>query len=157
MISYVRVDKVPEKMTKKEYAIYKPDFMEFIRRAKGKNRSKDITSLSDLRNIFIEIGSEYSEMFSAYTHVNLTNYVGLPYKNDKELSEIISKIVAQQQPAINNVLIEKQIKKMPDAVEKVYFISDDLTLTGELNRHNIRMEKPEVKKNKIKNATSKDK
>jgi len=146
MIDYVRVDKAPKELTKKEFAIYKPDFLEFIARAKGKNRSKNITSLTDLRNIFIEIGAEYNEAFSAYTHVNLTNFVGVPYKDDKELSAIISKIVGQQQPLINEVLIEKQIKKIPDNIERVYFVANDLTLSGVLNRHNIRMAKIEPKK-----------
>lgn len=158
MITYKRVDEAPEKLKKGEYVVKRPDFLEFVVKAKGRNRDNNVTSLSGLRNVFIEIGNVYSENFSAYTHVNLANFVGVGYKNNKELAKIVNKIVMQQAPGIVDKLIDDQIKKMPSSTERVFFVAEDLKDTGVLGHHHIRLEqeKKEIKETK-KTTKSKDK
>jgi len=146
MIEYVRVDSAPEKVSKNEYVVYRPNFLEHIKRAKGRHKENNITTLSNLRNIFIEIGNDYDEAFSAYTHVNLANFVGVGYKNIDELSNLIMKIVEQQIPDAVNKMIENQIKKMPNSVDKIYYVANDLRNTSVFLRYHIVMASGQQKK-----------
>jgi len=154
MIEYERVGTAPEKCKKDEYVINRPTFIEEIRNAKGRSGDKGLTTLGRLRNIFVEIGNKYSEAFSAYSNINLSNFVGLPFKDEKELSKIVCKIVDLQIPDAVDKLIEDQLKTMPNGVNKIYFVADDLQNTSAFGRHHIRMVEPKKTDKKTK---SKDK
>ena len=109
MIEYERVSEEPKECKKNEFVIYRPDFLKEIRKAKGRVGDNGITTLGRLRNIFIEIGQDYNDLFSAYSHVNLSNFVGLEYKSEKDLSKIVCKIVDLQIPDAVNISIENQL------------------------------------------------
>lgn len=146
MINYVRVSEAPKALKKGEHVIYKPNFLDEIRLAKGKSNANGLTTTGYLRNIFIEIGNKYDENFSAYSHVNLSNYIGIPFKDELELSKIVSKIVNQQLPDAIDKMIDNQIKKMPTDTKMIYYVADDLNNLGVFTRYRISMAPKDAKK-----------
>lgn len=137
-MNYKRVDIAPKTLKKNQAVIYEPDFMLYIRKVKDRSLESNVTTLNTLRNILIEIGNDYDPMFSAYK-INISNFVGLPYKDKNELSKIIFQIISEQCPEIINKFIDAQISKVGVNVNFFYFVANDMRYTSSFTLRNIRL------------------
>lgn len=154
MIEYKLVDQKPEKLSKKEFVVYRPNFLTEVKRARGRTGNNGVTTLNRLRDIFIEIGNSYDDKFSAYRDVNLSNFLGLSYETDEDLSEIICSIVDDQVGYLVDKAIDDQIKKMPSSVELIYYVAKDLKNTSVFSKLHIRMYQEKKDKKQKENETS---
>jgi len=136
---FMVVDKAPEKLEKNEYVVKYPDFMEEIERGNRKKGVSNLTTVNHLRSIFMEIGFSYDPTFNAYTDIPFNVYEGIKFETDKDLSDIILKIIKERRPDLIEKALEANIRKRSYKIDLIYYISQDLYNSGVFIRNGVDM------------------
>lgn len=152
MADYKRVDLAPKSLKDDECVIYKPDFMDFIRNAKKRRGVSKLTTISNLRDIFMLITDKYDHTVNPY-QMKLNKYQGLPYENDHDLSSIILKIIKDLDLDLINAAVDHEIKNRKPNTELIYYVSDDLVGTSAFIRNGINQQTKTKKKEKKQKVT----
>ena len=124
MANYKLVKKTPEKLGSNEFVIERPNFMEEIESTRGKRGVTNLTTASYLRDVFMAITDKYDNTINPYRLV-LSKYVGLSYETDKDISNIILKIIDDHRLPLIEKAVEQKIKTRPLGTELIYYVSDD--------------------------------
>ncbi len=127
MAKVVLTDKTP-KAGKDEIIIGMPDFLKEIKASQKKANSKSVTTVNHLREIVSLIGERLYPNFDFYPRIPFSNYEGLPFKTDEDLSAILSRILTRHAPELFAKSIETELKNRPATTKTVYFTGPDTYL-----------------------------
>jgi hypothetical protein len=126
MSKFVVVKQAPATLDKGEIVIGQPDFSEQITENIKKAPKHGQTSLNHMREILNSIRAKYDPDMNVFK-VNLTNYKGLTYKNNQELSTIFVRLLKDQNPVIFDKYLEFQLKNRPTNTKLIYYVGDFTT------------------------------
>jgi len=123
MAKFVVVDQAPETLEKGELVIKRPDFMEQIVANQKKAPRNNLTAVNHLREIIQSVSTKYDSELNAM-RVKLVNYVGVPFKNNEELSAILVKIFKNEYPQVFDKVLDYQLQNRPANVKLIYYVGD---------------------------------
>ena len=149
---YVLVSSAPEKLAQNEMVIHKPNFLEEVKQTKGKRGVNKLTSITSIRDILSLLASKYDNELNPY-RVNLVKYENLPYSTDEDFSNIILRVIKDNNLNLIDKAVEQQIKNRKPSVDTVYYVSDDIAGTSVLISFGFHMKDG---KNTKKIASNKD-
>jgi hypothetical protein len=149
---YILVSSEPEKLASNEMVIHKPNFLEEITATKGKRGVDKITSITSIRDMISLLAGKYDNDVNPY-RVNLVKYENLPYATDKDFSEIMLRIIKENDLKFIEKAIEQKVKTRKASVDTVYYVSEDLIGTSVLISYGFHMKDG---KNSKKIASNKD-
>ena len=135
---YILVSSEPEKLASNEMVIHKPNFLEEIHATKGKRGVDKITSITSIRDMISLLAGKYDNDVNPY-RVNLVKYENLPYSTDKDFSEIMLRIIKENDLKFIEKAIEQKVKTRKASVDTVYYISEDLIGTSVLISYGFHM------------------
>lgn len=121
MAKFVIVSKAPSELRKDEWVIDYPTFMEQIKENARHSGRGNLTGQNQLRYIAGAIGAKYDEQLTAWT-IKPHQYIGRPYADDEELSNIIVEMLRDQYPQIFSSYVAHQVKARPSGTKLIYFI-----------------------------------
>jgi hypothetical protein len=135
MSKFVSVKTAPETLRKGEIVIESPDFLEQIRACAHKAAKKNITGVNHLRDILNAIQQKF-ETDLAIFKVPLSQYEGLPFENENDLSRIIIRLLKKERPLVFEKVLEYNIKNRPFGSKVIYYVGDWCD-TGAFTRNGI--------------------
>ena len=103
--------------------IKQPDFLEQIEANARKAPKNNQTAVNHLREVLSSIAEKYDQEMNVYK-INLTNYIGLPFKTNQDLSAIFTRILKDQYPAIFGKYLEATIKARPMNTKLIYYVGN---------------------------------
>lgn len=121
MSKFVVVSEAPKEIGKDELVIQQPDFLEEISKNAKKAPKHGLTGINHLRDIMSSIAEKYDHSMNVF-RFRMGNYEGLPFKNNDELSAIITKILKAEYPAIFDKWLEHMLAKRPSNTKLVYYV-----------------------------------
>lgn len=124
-MEYIRVDEAPEKLKNNEMVINKPDFLEEVKATRGKRGVKNIVTIRNLRDTFMVITDKYDNTINPY-RLKLQKYDNLTYEGDKGYSDIVLKVIKDNNLNLLNKAVEQQLLKRDPKVDTVYYVSPDI-------------------------------
>lgn len=130
MTKYAVKDLAPKALGDKEMVIYMPDFIPEMREVKLRIPHSDqamLTEANALRKVLVLIDMRYApdeNRFNAY-HLPIGNYEGLEYHSERELSDIVMRIVNRYGSQVVDAYIDKKIKDRPLDTELIYFVGPE--------------------------------
>lgn len=123
MAKFVVVQKAPDKLEKGEVVIGPTDFLEQICSNSRKAPKHKQTSIHHMREILNSIAEKYDHGFNPL-RVPLTKYEGIAYNSDKELNDVIVKILKNEYPIIFDKVLEDKAKNRPFNTKLIYYVGD---------------------------------
>lgn len=135
---YILVSSEPEKLSSNEMVIHKPNFLEEIIATKGKRGVDKITSITSIRDMISLLAGKYDNDVNPY-RVNLVKYENLPYSTDQDFSEIMLRIIKENDLKFIEKAIEQKVKTRKASVDTVYYVSEDLIGTSVLISYGFHM------------------
>ena len=123
MAKFVVVNKAPSTLEKGEIVIGQPDFMDQIVANQKKAPHHKQTAINHLREVLNSIGQAYDPDMNVFK-IRLTNYEGLPFKDNNDLSAIVNKILKAEYPTVFDRYLDHQLKNRPMNTKLVYYVGD---------------------------------
>lgn len=123
MAKFVVVNETPSKLEKGTIVIEQPTFLEQIEANARKAPKNNQTAVNHLREVLSSIAEKYDQDMNVFK-VNLTNYIGLPFNSNADLSSILTKILKDQYPAIFAKYLDATIKARPMNTKLIYYVGD---------------------------------
>jgi hypothetical protein len=139
-MKYIRVDEAPQKLNKNEMVITKPNFMEEVEKTKGRRGVEKLTTVNALRDTFMAITDKYDNKLNPYK-MPLQKYRGRAFQDDKEYSDIILKIIKDNDYDLIDKAVDTLVKQRSTDVDKIYYVSPDLEGTKALTQNGFSLDK----------------
>jgi hypothetical protein len=117
-----------ESIKKDEMVISMPSFMEEIKASHRKASGKQVTSVHHLREIVTLISEKYDKDFNFYARIPYSNYEGIAYQTDEDISKIMFNILSKHSPDLLTKVIDYSIKNRPVNVKTIYFTGPETYL-----------------------------
>lgn len=138
MTKYVLVkdNTLPENLSKEEYVIDAPSFINEIRECERKRPKNNLITPNYLREIATLVGNKYDENFNAVTSIKPTLFKGRSFNNDDEVNSIVIEMFYKQYPVIFDKYVDYHIKQREFGTKLIYFKGDHL-LTGSFSANGI--------------------
>lgn len=122
MSKFVVVHKAPAQLGRGEVVMTTPDFIEQIEAVNRRGGAKrDQTGLNQLRDILTALQEKYQVDLNLFK-IPLSQYEGLAYHSDEELSKIISTLLNKERPDALEKILEYNIKTRPYGTKLVYYV-----------------------------------
>lgn len=137
MSKFLMVKNAPSNLRKGEVVLKTPDFLEQIRAHAHKAAKKNLTGINHLRDILFAIQQKYEADLNIFK-VPFSQYEGLPFKDEAELSEIIVRLLKSERPGVFEKVLEYNIKNRPHGSKLIYWVGD-LANTSPFFRNGIDM------------------
>lgn len=122
---YIRVDEAPEKLKDNEMVIEKPNFMEHITANKAKRGVNSVATIRNIRDTLMAITNEYDQSINPY-HLKLQKYDNLVYEGDAGYSDIILRVIRDNNLPLIDRAVEKKLKERNPKIDTVYYVSPDI-------------------------------
>lgn len=135
MSKFIQVKKAPVTLRKGEVVVDSPTFLEEIRSCVHKAAKKDLTGVNHLRDILNAIRQKYDPELNIFK-VPFSQYEGLPYKDENDLSNIIVRLMKKECSAVFEKVLEYNIRNRPHGSKLIYFVGD-WSDTGAFTRNGI--------------------
>jgi hypothetical protein len=126
MAKFLIVKEKPLELKKGEFVIDKPSFLEEIELNKNKASKNGLTGAYHLKVIADSIMQNYDPENAARFSARIHNFVGVPYKDDAELNDIVVKMFADANPEVFLKYVDKKIKTRPFGTTLVYYVDSEL-------------------------------
>lgn len=123
MSKFVMVKAVPANLRKGEIAMRSPDFLEQIKASAHKAAKKNLTGINHLRDILNGIQQKYETDLNIFK-VPLSQYEGLSFSDENDLSKIIVRMLKSERPVIFDKVLEYNIKNRPHGTKLIYYVGD---------------------------------
>lgn len=123
MSKFVSVKNAPTTLRKGEVVLQSPDFLEQIRACAHKAAKKNLTGINHLREILNAIQQKYETDLNIFK-VPLSQYEGLPFEDENDLSRIIIRMLKKERPVIFEKVLEYNIKNRPFGSKLIYYVGD---------------------------------
>lgn len=137
MSKFIIAKKVPSSLGKGEVVIRSPDFMEQIEANIHKASKKHQTSIHHMRDILNSVQQKYETDLNIFK-VPLSQYEGIAFSGNEELSKILVGLLKKERPEIFEKVLEYNIKNRPYGSKLIYYVGD-LGDTGPFFRQGIDM------------------
>lgn len=121
MSKFVMVKAAPTNLRKGESVIQSPDFLEQIRANTHKASKKNLTGINHMRDILNAIQQKY-ETDLAIFKIPLSQYEGLPFSDEDDLSRIIIRLLKSERPDVFEKVLEYNIKNRPFGSKLIYYV-----------------------------------
>jgi len=125
MAKFVIVKQAPAVLERGEVVINQPNFLEQVVANVKKAPKHRQTAVNHLREVLMSIAEKYDQEMDVLK-INLSNYRGLPFNTNEDLSDILVRILKTGYPKIFDKCLEHQLKNRPMSTKLVYYV-------GELN------------------------
>lgn len=135
MSKYTSVKTAPATLRKGEIVLQEPDFLEQIRANAHKAAKKNITGVNHLRDILNAIRQKYDVELNIFK-VPFSQYEGLPFKDENDLSKIVIRLLKKEYPSIFGKVLEYNIQNRPHGAKLIYYVGD-FGDTGSFARNGI--------------------
>lgn len=119
MAKFLMVTTLPDKLEKGEMVVENPTFVDEIFECKVKSGARKVTSVNHLRALLDLITFKYDKTTNPM-HVNLSNYEGRAYADDKELGKILFDIIEKECPQVIDRYVEHKLQSRPQGTTMVY-------------------------------------
>lgn len=139
MATYLRVGEKPEKLKDGECVITKPDFSEEIEANRARRGTSGLTSVRNLRDVFMTITDKYDHSVNPY-QLKLSKYEGIEYKSDAGFRDVLFKVIKDFDLDLLEKAVEHQIRNRPRGADYIYYVSPDMEGTGAFIRNGINMD-----------------
>jgi len=106
---------------KDEMVIDMPNFLSEIKASHRKASGKQVTSVHHLREIVTLIAEKYDRDFNIYAGIPYSNYEGIAFKTDEDISNILMGVFNKHCPNLLTKAVEHSIKSRPINVKTIYF------------------------------------
>jgi hypothetical protein len=123
MTKFVVVDAAPATLEKGEIVINQPNFLEQIEANKKKAPRNGLIAVNHVREILQSIGVKYDSELNAM-RIKLVGYVGVPFKNNEELSAIIVRILRAEYPSIFEKVLDHELRNRPLGTKLIYYVGN---------------------------------
>jgi hypothetical protein len=120
MAKFVVVKESPKELGKGEIVISDPDFMDQIVENSRKAPRLKQTGINHLREVLQAVGLKYDPELNVYK-MRLVHFEGLPYNDDKDLSQIIIRILRSEHPQIFEKYLDYQLSHRPTNTKLVWY------------------------------------
>lgn len=122
MSKFIIVNKTPAQLNKGEIVIAPPSFIEqIIALARRGGAVRNQTALNQIREILLAIENRYQIDLNVYK-IPLSNYEGLAYESDEQLSSIITQLLNKERPEAFEKILEYNIKNRPYGTKLIYYV-----------------------------------
>lgn len=128
---YIIVSREPEKLNSNEMVIHKPNFLEEVKSTRGRRGVNKVTSISSIRDILSLLAEKYDQTLNPY-HLILQKYDNLPYSTDEDFSNIILRIIKDNNLKLIDKAVEQKIKTRKSNIDTIYYVSDSVDGTSAL-------------------------
>jgi hypothetical protein len=136
MSKFVIVKTAPANLRKGEVVLESPSFLEQIRANAHKAR-KGLTAVNHMRDILNAIQQRFEADINVFK-IPFSQYEGLPFANEDELSKIVIRLLKKESPGVFEKVLEYNIKNRPHGSKLIYYVGD-LDGTGPFFRNGIDM------------------
>jgi hypothetical protein len=123
MAKFVVVNKAPETLEKGEIVINQPDFMEQIVANIKKAPKHKQTAINHLREVLTSIGQKYDQDMNVFK-IRLLNYEGLPFNDNKDLSDIVVRVLKNEYPVLFDKYLDHELKNRPANTKLIYYVGN---------------------------------
>ena len=123
MAKFVSVKTAPATLRKDEVLLQSPDFLEQIRACAHRAAKKNLTGLNHLRDILTLIQQKF-EVDLQLLKIPFSQYEGIEYKDEKDLSRIIIRLLKKERPLMFEKVLEYNIKHRPYGAKLIYYVGD---------------------------------
>lgn len=123
MSKYAIVRTVPTTLRKGEVVIEPPKFLEQIRATAHKAAKKNLTGINHLRDLLNAIQQKFEVDLNIFK-VPFSQYEGLSFNNEIELSRIVVRMLKSERPEIFEKVLEYNIKNRPHGTKMIYYVGD---------------------------------
>jgi hypothetical protein len=123
MSKFVSVKVAPTTLRKGEVVVQSPDFLEQIRACAHKAAKKNLTGINHLRDILNAIQQKYETDLKIFK-VPLSQYEGLAFNDEAELSRIVIRMLKKERPEVFEKVLEYNIKNRPYGSKLIYYVGD---------------------------------
>jgi len=135
MSKYTSVKTAPATLRKGEVVLQQPDFLEEIKACAHKAAKKNVTGVNHLRDILNSIRQKYDESLNIFK-VPLSQYEGLSFSDEKDLSKIIIRMLKKECPGVFEKVLEYNVRNRPHGSKLIYYVGD-FGDTGPFTRNGI--------------------
>jgi len=137
MSKFAIVKKAPASLRRGEIVIVAPDFLEQIEVNAHKAPKKGLTAIHHMRDILNSIQQKFEVDLNIFK-VPLSQYEGLPFSTNEDLSKIMVSLLKKERRDIFEKVLEYNIKNRPHGTKLIYYVGD-LVDTGTFSRQGIDM------------------
>ena len=123
MSKFVSVRTAPTTLRKDEVVLQSPDFLEQIRACAHRAAKNHLTGINHMRDILNAIQQKH-EIDLQVIKIPLSQYEGLEYKDEKDLSKIIIRMLKKERPLMFEKVLEYNIKHRPYGAKLIYYVGD---------------------------------
>lgn len=123
MAKFVSVKTAPATLRKDEIVLQSPDFLEQVRACAHRAGKRNLTGLNHLRDILTLIQQKY-ETDLDILKIPLSQYEGLEFHDDKDMSKIIVRLLKRERPLAFEKFLEYNIKHRPYGAKLIYYVGD---------------------------------
>jgi hypothetical protein len=128
MSKFAIVKRLPTDISSGTLALSYPDFLEEIRDSKlrvAKGNTTKLTKNNMLRNALVLISMRMTldvgiPSFNAFK-IPLVNYEGLPYKTEKDISDLLVRIIEKHVPHVIDIAITRSVNARPQNTQMILF------------------------------------
>lgn len=135
MSKFVSVKTAPMTLRKGEVVIESPDFLEEIRACAHKAAKKNLTGVNHLRDILNAIRQKYDPNLDIFK-VPFSQYEGLPFKDEDDMSKIIVRLVKKECPGVFEKVLEYNVRNRQPGSKLIYYVGDWCD-TGAFTRNGV--------------------
>jgi len=137
MAKFVKVEKLPENLTKDEYVINAPTFVEEVKECYARAPKDKLTTSNFMRDIAARVGDRYlDDNFNTLIHVNTSSFRGLPFGSPEEVDIIAKTMLKKALPTIDDAYVDYHVKKRPHGTKLIYFLGNHAQ-TGSFSANGI--------------------
>lgn len=122
MAKFVQVPTAPTELRKGEFVVSKPDFLEEVKSNATKNPRNGLTAPNQLRYIVDTIGMKYDPEGTNGWSVKPHQFIGRPFKDNTDLSGIITEMLTQDHPVIYKKYLDYTLNTLPQGTELIYLV-----------------------------------
>jgi len=135
MAKYVRA-LPPQELSKDEYIVESPNFLEEINRLKGKIPRGGHLTINFVRDLVSLAAAKYSDTNFNPMHVNVSKLKNIPFENLSDLNTKVINFLHKECPSLVDGYVDYHIKKRPFGTKLIYFQGDHL-FTGPFSMNGI--------------------
>lgn len=122
MGTFIHVDVFDGVKSEDDMVIKEPDFLEEIKSCERFKGSFSRTTVNYLRSIASEFGNKHDKNFNPYRNIVPTDFQGVPFKTNEDVSKIVTQMFMATYPQILKSYLESKIRSRPFNCEHVVIV-----------------------------------
>lgn len=121
MTKYVRIENIPENLSKEESVIYFPNFIEEVRSSRLRRPQSGTFGTHFTRAMAEEIAQRFDPDFDVFKNIKTHVLNDVPFSSDEDIARKMFGLFADQYPKIFDSYIDYKVRNLPFGTKVVYF------------------------------------